>query len=174
MNVVERIEEVTLNRKLAIQVNPDSQIENQAKTSPKREFRSDEEFRRAVIDYEISQGRHPDPKPSNQEGYDIESYDGPPEIVDRKLLRRIEVKGKGVKWASDEIVTMSLPQFSPALRHEPGTAGWDYWLYVVERTDEGQLKVLPIRNPAKRSAGFDLRGGTWRWAVEGNATPQDD
>jgi hypothetical protein len=31
---------------------------------------------------------------------------------------------------------------------------FDYWLYVVEATDDGKFNVLPIRNPALRAAKF--------------------
>jgi hypothetical protein len=116
----------------------------------------------------LMHGRHAEAMASNQEGYDIESYDEPAESPSRRLVRRIEVKGKGTSWDNDEVVTMSLPQFSYALKHQPEVAGWDYWLYVVERNAQGGFTVLPIWNPAKRVVGFDLRGGTWRWTVVEN------
>jgi hypothetical protein len=43
---------------------------------------------------------------------------------------------------------------------------FDYWLYVVERQENGELKVLPIRNVARRAARFGLKGGSWRHEVE--------
>src|SRR5690349_8138152 len=37
-----------------------------------------------------------------QAGHDIDSFDSQEGALNRKLLRRIEVKGKGVPWEGDE------------------------------------------------------------------------
>ena len=42
---------------------------------------------------------------------------------------------------------------------------FDYWLYVVETGANG-LRILPIRNPARRAAKFEFRGGMWRTEVD--------
>jgi hypothetical protein len=49
---------------------------------------------------------------------------------------------------------------------ELAAADFDYWLYVVEREENGRLVVLPIKNAASKTAKLELRGGTWRPLVE--------
>lgn len=34
--------------------------------------------------------------------------------------------------------------------------------HVVEKLEDGQYNVVPLRNPAATSSKFELRGGTWR------------
>lgn len=137
----------------------------------KREFQSDERFRDAVMDYERKRGRFPQSKIGSQAGHDIDSFDGEEGNLDRKLKRRIEVKGKGVPWQNDEIVEQSDRQYRDAWQCsiEPGISlahDCDYWLYVVEDDGTGKLNVLPIRNPAKRAAHYEFRAGTWRHIAE--------
>jgi hypothetical protein len=89
------------------------------------------------------------------------------------LARRIEVKGKGALWSGDEIVELSDRQLKDALagRVDDGerlAVDFDYWLYVVETSANG-LRILPIRNPARRAAKFEFRGGVWRTEVEGDS-----
>jgi hypothetical protein len=137
----------------------------------KRVFQSDQRFREAVMDYERMRGRFPQSKIGSQAGHDIDSFDSEEGNLNRKLKRRIEVKGKGVPWHSDEIVEQSDRQYRDAWQCaiEPGISladDCDYWLYVVEDDGTGKLNVLPIRNPAKRAAHYEFRAGTWRHIAE--------
>ena len=131
-----------------------------------KKFGSDVAFREAALEYERLWDRYPVAKDANQPGHDIDSFDKPLEGSDRRLVRRIEVKGRGSKWEDDETVELSDRQFLDALTIKSEGVSladdFDYWLYVVERWEDGALHVLPIRNPAKRAAKFEFRGGTWR------------
>jgi hypothetical protein len=131
------------------------------------EFRSDDAYRNAVIEYERKMNRWPVAKVANEEGHDIDSYSHEEGHAERRLIRRIEVKGKGVNWTGDEIVEMSDSQFTHALTMKTGEndlplhPNFDYWLYVVEN-DGTELNVLPLRNPARRAARYEFRGASWR------------
>jgi hypothetical protein len=134
-------------------------------------FPTDDPYRQAALQYEADNQRYADAKSSGQSGHDIDSYTYPREHPDRRLIRRIEVKGRSIPWDSNEIVEMSDIQFKDALemkvpREEQIDSGFDYWLYVVERRENGELRVLPIRNVAKRTARFGLKGGSWRQEAE--------
>ncbi|MCX6619911.1 MAG: DUF3883 domain-containing protein [Acidobacteria bacterium] len=124
----------------------------------------------AAVDYELLAGRFAETKDAGQPGYDIDSFDGPLDDPDRRLVRRIEVKGHGCAWVEDETVEVSDRQFLDALGKKcDGVAladDFDYWLYVVERNDDATLNVVPIRNPARRAAKFEFRSGTWRSLAE--------
>jgi hypothetical protein len=68
---------------------------------------------------------------------------------------------------------MSHRQFEDALNvtlasGEQVDFDFDYWLYVVERDESGELKVLAISNVVRRAALFALRGEPWRHAAERN------
>jgi hypothetical protein len=131
----------------------------------------DEQYRRAVLAYERMHGRFATSKASEQPGHDIDSFTAPEGAADRRLSRRIEVKGRMHAWENGETVELSRPQFDSANSGlvEEGTAcdpDFDYWLYVVEDLGEQTFKVLPIRNPARKSAKFEVRGGTWRTFAE--------
>lgn len=129
----------------------------------------DEPYRNAVVEYERQKGRYPVTKAGRQAGHDIDSFTHPEGHPDRRLLRRIEVKGRGRAWDGAETVELSRPQFTNALKraHEEDRVSeeFDYWLYVVEQPTLGDYTVLPIRNPAAHSSKFELRGGTWRSLV---------
>lgn len=131
------------------------------------EFRSDDDYRTAVIEYERRINRWAVAKSANEEGHDIDSYTHDEGHPERQLIRRIEVKGKGVNWNGDEIVEMSDSQFRHALSVKteeedlPLHSDFDYWLYVVENNGSN-LIVLPLRNPARRAARYEFRGGSWR------------
>lgn len=136
-----------------------------------RTFQSDARFREAVMEYERKRNRIPQLKDESEEGHDIDSFIREKGSIGRKLLRRIEVKGKGVPWTDDEIVEMSDRQYRDASQCEleagvTRAPGFDYWLYVVEDDGSGKLNVLPIRNPAKRAAHYEFRAGTWRHLAE--------
>jgi hypothetical protein len=128
-------------------------------------FASDVQYRAAVVEYERLAGRYAETKDANQPGYDIDSFDRPLDDPDKLLVRRIEVKGHGCPWDGNLTVALSNRQFIDAyLGRADGIAtgeDFDYWLYVVERQENG-LHVLPIRNPSRRAAKFEFRGGTWR------------
>jgi len=130
------------------------------------EFQSDIEYRQAAEAYELAAHRFPLAKGGNQEGHDLDSYSHPEGHSERKLVRRIEVKGKGVPWRGSETVEMSDSQFGHAVARksdgEPLSPDFDYWLYVVERGIDGKLTVLPIKNAARQTAKVEFRGGTWR------------
>lgn len=124
-------------------------------------------FRAAVMRYEAQNGRYPIEKPEDQEGHDIDSFSAPVGSADRRLKRRIEVKGRTHEWIEKETVELSRAQFDAASTKsvEDGTAvteDFDYWLYVVEIIGDNPAKVIPIKNPAKLCAKFDVRAGTWR------------
>ncbi len=140
-------------------------------------FESDEQYRQATVEYEEREGRFAEKKDTDQAGYDIDSYDKPLDDAERKLVRRIEVKGRGRPWEDDETVLLSDRQFRDALtRRADGVTladDFDYWLYVVERREDGALHVIPIKNPALRAAKFEFRGGTWRELADESETDDE-
>jgi hypothetical protein len=153
---------------LALDVSPLEAEEQKPKAG---EFRTDDPYRQAALKFESENGRHARAKSATQSGHDIDSYTHPDGHPDRKLVRRIEVKGRSTPWDFDEIVEMSDRQFKDALNvsvrdGEQIDADFDYWLYVVERQEDGHLNVLPIRNAAKKAAWFGLKGGSWRHEAE--------
>jgi hypothetical protein len=133
-------------------------------------FASDVAYRQAVVDFERDAGRYAETKDTGQPGYDIDSFDKPLDDPGKRLVRRIEVKGHGCNWTEDETVELSDRQFLDALEVRTDQTqladDFDYWLYVVERQDDGSLQSLPIRNPARRAAKFEFRAGTWRALAE--------
>ncbi|WP_163988895.1 sacsin N-terminal ATP-binding-like domain-containing protein [Pyxidicoccus caerfyrddinensis] len=134
-------------------------------------IRSDDPYRKRVLEYERAHARYPDLKPDGQPGHDVDSYSHPEGHPERRLVRRIEVKGRSARWTGGQIVTMTSRQFVDALERvvEEGTKispDFDYWLYVVEREAEDLLNVIPIRNPATFATRFEIRGGTWRHRSE--------
>src|SRR5439155_21983484 len=117
--------------------------EDKAKTG---EFRPDEPYRQAALKYEGDNHRYANPKSATQAGHDIDSYTHPEGHPDRRLIRRIEVKGRSTAWDSNEIVEMSDTQFKDALNlavpaGERVDSDFDYWLYVVERQESGEVRV---------------------------------
>ncbi len=136
-------------------------------------FGSDLVYREAALEYERRAGRHPVAKDAGQPGYDIDSFDTPFESAECRLVRRIEVKGRGSRWEADETVELSDRQFLDALRLKTDDIAladdFDYWLYVVERCHDGSLEVIALKNPAKRAAKFEFRGGTWRALADGGS-----
>lgn len=154
---------------LTLEISPE--IDPETEGTKAGEFRTDNPYRDAALNYERKHGRYPIAKGATQPGHDIDSYTHPILHAERKLVRRIEIKGRGVKWDSNETVEMSDTQFGHALSRaiepgEPVDGDFDYWLYVVETDANGDLSVLPIRNVAKRAARFALKGGSWRHQVE--------
>jgi hypothetical protein len=152
-----------IEAKLGVSPMPDDPAEPSDETPGT--FASDVQYRAAVVEHERLAGRYAETKDAKQPGYDIDSFDRPLDDPDKLLVRRIEVKGHGSPWDGNLTVALSNRQFIDAyLGKADGIAigeDFDYWLYVVERQANG-LQVLPIRNPSRRAAKFEFRGGTWR------------
>ncbi|HYF80156.1 MAG TPA: DUF3883 domain-containing protein [Symbiobacteriaceae bacterium] len=142
------------------------QSENDEQHDNEADLPADAEYREAVIAYELAHGRHAVALDELQPGYDIESFDRPNGSPSRQLLRRIEVKGKGLSWTGAEVVTLTRRQFVDAIDHKPAESGWDFWLYVVQKNPGGGYTVWPIKNPARATARFELRAGAWTWLAE--------
>ncbi len=154
---------------LTVEISPADEIDPEERKTG--EFRADDVYREAALKYEEQCGRCPIAKSATQSGHDIDSYTNAPGHPDRKLIRRIEVKGRSLLWDATEIVEMSDIQFRDALNQAVNNGeliapDFDYWLYVVERCEDGKLKVLPLRNVAQRAARFALKGGSWRFEAE--------
>ena len=121
----------------------------------------DEEYRKAAERYEIQAKRKPTIGDPRQVGWDIRSVD-----LDNKV-RFIEVKGKGCAWDGDEVVELSRAQIHESFKFKSdGEVAESWYLYVVERTPEGDFNVLPIRSPAHTATRWILRGGAWRMVAE--------
>lgn len=116
----------------------------------------DEIYRKVVAQYEKEAGREPELGDPRQTGWDIRSID--PKTGD---VRLIEVKGKGCPWVGDEIVEISQAQARKAWQMN---SAW--YLYVVERTNNGSFTVLPIGNPVQRAGKWILCGQSWRMLAE--------
>ncbi len=122
-------------------------------------FHADTEERQIAAKYEREDGREPELLPFHHKGWDIRSTDPKSGTV-----RLIEVKGKGCPWVQDEIVELSHTQLRAAFEAsgEPNT---DWYLYVVEKTDNGDYQVLPISN-LDLKANLVLCGESWRGLAE--------
>ena len=116
----------------------------------------DELYRKVVAQYEKEDGREPELGDPRQTGWDIRSID--PKTGDVHL---IEVKGKGRPWVGDEVVEISHAQARKAWQMNS-----DWYLYVVERTNDGSFTVLPISNPVQRAGKWILCGESWRMLAE--------
>ena len=116
----------------------------------------DEVYRKVVALYEKEAGREPELGDPRQTGWDIRSID--PKIKD---VRLIEVKGKGCPWVGDEVV-----EISQAQAHKAWEMNSAWYLYVVERTNDGSFTVLPISNPVQRAGKWILCGRSWRMLAE--------
>ncbi len=116
----------------------------------------DEEYREVTAQYEREAGREPELGDPRQSGWDIRSID--PETHE---VRLIEVKGRGRPWDDVEVVELSGAQIRKAFE---ATESW--YLYVVEKTDEGCYHVLPIANPVHVAAKWILCGESWRMVAE--------
>lgn len=159
------LEQVRRLLAMGVEDGPVNMAQDEADRGRPPEGAPDREYRDAAMEYERKYGRYPEEKASHQPGFDIESYDAPSDNPQRRLIRRIEVKGRTARWADNEVVTLSRQQLVDALHHDPEKSGWDYWLYVVERNPAGH-EVIAIQNPSRQAAGFELRGGTWREMAE--------
>ena len=118
----------------------------------------DEVYRRIAAQYERDGGRSPEIGKPGQTGWDLRSVD--PKTGAERL---IEVKGKGCPWVQDEVVELSRAQVREAFESRAGQArGCSWYLYVVERTEKGDFRVLPIENPVQVASKWILSGQSWR------------
>ena len=81
-------------------------------------------------------------------------------------MRLIEVKGKGCPWIENEVVELSRAQIRKAFDALSGQGTNTWYLYVVERTDDGVYQVLPIANPVHLATKWILGGKSWRMIAE--------
>ena len=126
-----------------------------------RELPSDELYRRVAAQYERQFGREPEHGDPYQQGWDLCSTD--PETGTKRL---IEVKGKGRPWDNDEVVELSRAQIHKAFAMSAGETTGLWYLYVVERADDGSYSVLPIENPVQVAGKWILAGSSWRMIAE--------
>ena len=119
-------------------------------------FLGDEEYRKAAARFEKNARREPEFGDPLQVGWDIRSTD--PET---QQVRLIEVKGRGRPWEGDEVVELSSAQVRKAFE-----ADTSWYLYVVEKTDDGSYRVLPIENPVRLASKWILCGESWRMVAE--------
>ena len=118
----------------------------------------DEVYREIAATYERENGRDPEIGDPSQTGWDLRSVD--PETGTKRL---IEVKGKGCPWVQDQVVELSRAQVHKAFETlDGGTPDGSWYLYVVERTEDGRFRVLPIENPVHVAGTWILSGESWR------------
>ena len=117
----------------------------------------DEVYRSVTAQYERESGRNPEYGDPHQVGWDLRSVD-----LETGAVRLIEVKGRGRSWDGDEVVELSRAQVHKAfeMSDEQTTDSW--YLYVVERAEDGSYEVLPIENPVHVAGKWILCGGPWR------------
>ena len=129
----------------------------------------DEPYRIAAMAYEVAAGRFPVAKSEGQSDHDLDSYSHEEGHPERRLVRRIEVKGKERAWEGDVEVTMTSVQFLAAANH-PEDEAYDYWLYVAERVGgsrtNGEYKIVAIQNPARLTEKVEVKASTWRFLGE--------
>ncbi len=118
----------------------------------------DEVYREMAARYERANGRDPEIGDPSQTGWDLRSLD--PKTGTKRL---IEVKGKGCPWMQGEVVELSRAQVHKAFETlDGGTPEGSWYLYVVERLDDGRFRVLPIENPVRVAVTWILSGDSWR------------
>lgn len=125
-------------------------------------YLGDKVYREVAAQYERESGRKPEIGEPHQTGWDIRSVD--PET---RAVRLIEVKGKGCPWVDDEVVELSRAQVRKAFESSADRTRGSWYLYVVEKANEGDYKVLPIANPVGVAAKWILSGESWRMVAEG-------
>ena len=118
----------------------------------------DETYRQVAAQYERQCNRDPEIGNPSQTGWDLRSVD--PKTGAQRL---IEVKGKGCAWVQDEVVELSRAQVHKAFEMlDNRTPDSSWYLYVVERTVDGDFQVLPIENPVHVAGTWILSGESWR------------
>lgn len=103
-----------------------------------------------VIEYETQAGRYPEEMPHNFPGYDIESSNEAGMIE-----RYIEVKSTNGDWGTLG-VGLTRTQFEAAQESKD-----KYWLYIVERAEQDDARIIRIQNPACQVDQFLYDDG-WR------------
>ena len=121
----------------------------------------DEIYREVAARYERLFGREPSLGDPHQTGWDLRSID--PENGSERM---IEVKGKGRPWTDDEVVELSRAQVRKGFEVLADQKLGRWYLYVVERTEDGAFQVLPVENPASLAGKWILRGAAWRMVAE--------
>ena len=121
----------------------------------------DEAYREIAARYEREAGREPELGDPHQTGWDIRSTDPKTNEV-----RLIEVKGKGRPWDGNEVVELSRAQIRKAFKTTDEQITDSWYLYVVEKTDDGGCQVLPIANPVHVAIQWILYGRSWRMVAE--------
>ncbi len=149
-----------LRNSLKGEILPDPEGNEGANAAPADEdsgtILGDEKYREIVMRYERAAGRKPELGDAHQAGWDVRSTD-----PKTGKCRLIEVKGKGVPWDADEVVELSSAQIRKAFEES------EHWfLYVVERVDETDYRVLPIESPASIASKWILCGESWRMAAD--------
>jgi len=109
-----------------------------------------------VKECERRQGRNPKEMPPNHPGYDVESFDSALE----NGVRYIEVKALSGEWTSFG-VGLTDTQFKAA--EEKGER---YWLYVVERANQEDYRIILIQDPARKVNQFLYDDG-WKEVADG-------
>ena len=117
----------------------------------------DELYREIAARYERECGRIPEIGKPGQTGWDLRSVD--PETGVERL---IEVKGKGCAWVEDEVIALSRAQVHKAFEMGGVSMPGRWFLYVVERLEDGGYQVLPIENPVRAAGKWILCGELWR------------
>ena len=117
----------------------------------------DELYREIAAAYERQFNREPQLGDPHQVGWDLSSRDPKSGVV-----RRIEVKGKGVPWTANEVVELSRAQVRSAFETIINKAQVEWFLYVIERSGPDVYTVVPIENPAAAASKWILVGGAWR------------
>ncbi len=121
----------------------------------------DEEYRKVAAQYEREADRDAELGDPHQTGWDIRSID-----PKTKAVRLIEVKGRGCRWDDDQVVEVSRAQIRKAFETTDQQTADSWYLYVVEKTDDGSYHVLPIANPVDAAAKWILEGKSWRMVAE--------
>ena len=121
----------------------------------------DEVYREVAAQYERQDGRIPKFGDPHQTGWDIRSVDPV-----TKAIRLIEVKGRGRPWDNEEVVELSRAQVRKAFETSGEQTAGSWYLYVVERMEDGLYQVLPVENPVLAAGKWILCGGPWRMTAK--------
>jgi hypothetical protein len=115
-----------------------------------------------VLEYERQVHRHPDEMPVHHPGYDIQSKNASGDVE-----RYIEVKALLGKW-DKQGAGVSRTQFNKARE-----IGDRYWLYVVERAEDSDFRILRIHDPARKVDQYFYDDG-WRGLAESDPADLPD
>lgn len=108
-----------------------------------------------VLAYERSRGREPQEQDHTNPGFDVLSRG-----KDDQIARRIEIKSIRGEWTIRGVM-LSARQFREAEEH-----GEQFWLYIVENAEDGDLyRIHRIQDPANRIDFFGFDSG-WQAICE--------